>query len=110
MTTFWFYNRHKYRIAVFDRDSNIINKIHHSLKVWFSNKIIIKTYTNSSSMFTDLNIAKAKSLPFDMAIVGPDEGVATQLVLKNTNPGMKIVKFKDEASLKKDTANLTFKV
>lgn len=98
----------KYRVAVYDEDPNFIDKVVKFLKSWFRNKISVESYTDSHEMFININVAKAKNRPFDMTIVGPAEGKETTVILKNANPSMKIINYKDETTLKKDTAKFVY--
>lgn len=101
--------KQKYKIAVYDEDISLVKRIATTLKSWFSNKIEIKSYTNSREMILDLNLAKAKNKPFDITIMGPDEWDASSIVLKHTDPSMQVIRYKDDKTLKKDTAKLSLK-
>jgi len=99
----------KYHIAVYDENKDIIRRITETLKRWFSNKVIIESYTNSYDMFIGINLAKANNKPFDMTIIGPDEGQETVMILKWVDSNMGIINLKDENSLKKDTVKLALR-
>ena len=99
----------KYRIAVYDENKDIIRRITQTLKSWFDDKIVVESYTDSREMFVDMNLAKAHNKPFDMTIVGPDQGPEAAMVLKQSDPSMGVIDLKDEKALKKDTVKLTLK-
>ena len=91
----------KYYVAVLDKDEDFISKVMNTLKSWYNNRIIIKSYTDCHEMFAAVNLGKANKNPFDVAVLSPDE-VAEKMVLRHSNPDMKIIVCKDECSLKEE--------
>lgn len=94
----------KYHVAIFDENENFIERITNALKSWYSSRIVIETYTDSSSMFQAVNMCNAKNRPFDLAIFGSKDSKAKEMILKHTCPKLPIVTFKDEAKLQKEAS------
>lgn len=95
----------KYHVAVFDEDEGFVRRTIDTLKRWYKNKIVIKSYTNSHEMFEALNINSAKNSPFDLAVFNSDE-VAEKLVVKQIYPDLPVVLCKDEHMLKRESSKI----
>lgn len=96
----------KYHIAILDNDNNgFVTKVVEALKTWYSNKVVIKTYTNSRAMFEAVNLQKAKNNPFDLAVVS-SELMAERLVLQRVNPKMKVVVCDDAKTFKAEASKV----
>jgi hypothetical protein len=95
----------KYHVAVVDSDPSYVKKVLQALKDLYSNKVVVQTYTEHSKMFLDINLAAANRRPFDLAIMKSEEK-PTSMVLKRTNPSVKIVMCDNVQSLEQDTAKL----
>ena len=85
----------KYHIAVLDEDGTFLTRAITTLKTWYDNKIVVKTYSNSRQMFEDISINKAKNRPFDAAVLSSKDAPVS-MVLKQTDPSLKILMCKDE--------------
>ena len=99
----------KYHVAVYGEDASLVNRIVNKLRSWFKNEVVVESYTDTHQMLVDFNVAQAKNKPFDMAILGPEEGMESKIFLKHTNPLMDIIGYKDEKTLKKETVRLSMK-
>jgi len=95
----------KYHIAILNTESDFVSKMVETLKQWYNNKVVIRTYTDSYSMFEAVNVNKAKNKPFDMAVIGPSQ-LAERLVLQRANPSLKIVVCSDETSLHREVSKV----
>lgn len=96
----------KYHIAILDNDNNgFVTKVVGALKTWYSNKVVIKTYSDTQAMFEAVNLNKAKNNPFDLAVVS-SELMAERLVLQRVNPMMKVVVCDDEQTFKKEASKV----
>jgi hypothetical protein len=94
----------KYHVAILDNDNNgFVTKVVGALKTWYSNRIVIKTYSDTQSMFEAVNLNKAKNNPFDMAVVSSDL-MAERLVLQRVNPKMRVVVCDDEKTFKREAS------
>jgi hypothetical protein len=94
----------KYHVAIFDEDGSFVERITNVLKLWYNRRIVIESYTDSSSMFQAVNMCNAKNKPFDLAIFGSKDSKAKEMVLKHTCPNLPVVTFKDEAKLQKEAS------
>lgn len=94
----------KYHVAIFDEDESFIERITNALKSWYDKRIVIESYTDSSSMFKAVNMSNAKNKPFDLAIFGSNDCKAKEMILKHTCPNLPIVTFKDETKLQKEAS------
>lgn len=92
----------KYHIAVFGEDKNFVTNIMYSLKEWYSNKVVVESYTDSYKMFEAINISEMKNSPFDLAVFNMT-GVAQKMILKQTNPAVKVFLCSNGDALKKET-------
>lgn len=95
----------KYHIAVYDENEEFVNKIIATLKLWYNNKIVVESYTDSTSMFEAVNTSNAINKPFDLAIFSKNE-IAEKLVLKHTCPSLPVLLCSDEKMLKLETSKL----
>ena len=97
--------KNKYHIAVLYRDNSILKQISNFLNSWYGGRVVIETYTNSYQMFEAVNVSKAKNKPFDLAIMSPEE-MAEKLVLKQTNPNLRVLMCLDASSLRDETSKI----
>lgn len=96
----------RYHIAILDNeDRGFVTKVMGALKTWYNHKIVIKTYTDTRSMFEAISLNKAKNKPFDMAVVSSDL-LAERLMLQRVNPNMKVVVCDDEQTFKKEASKV----
>lgn len=96
----------KYHVAILDNENGgFVSKVVESLKKWYSDKIVIRTYTDSHSMFEAMSLNKSKNKPFDIAVLSPGK-VAERMVLQRSNPSLKILVCKDEQTLKTETSKV----
>jgi hypothetical protein len=95
----------KYHVAIVDSDPGFVKTMVQALTEWYSNKVVVQTYTDRKRMFLEMNIAAAKEKPFDMAIMKTDE-LPTSMVLKRTNPSVKVVMCDNVQKLKQETAKV----
>lgn len=94
----------KYHVIIFDENEDFIEKITNILKLWYDKRIVIESYTNSSSMFNAINMCNATNKPFDLAIFGSENSKAKKMILKHTCPNLPTVTFNDEEKLQKETS------
>lgn len=92
----------KYHVAILNNESDFVSKMVGALKQW-SNKVVIKTYADSHSMFEAVNVNKAKNKPFDMAVVSPNQ-IAERFVLQRANPLLKVVVCDDEKTFHQEVS------
>lgn len=96
----------KYHVAILDNtEEGFVSKVVGALQEWYKNRIVIKTYTDTRTMFEAVNLNKAKNKPFDMAVISP-ELMAERMVLQRANPQLKVVVCKDESSFKNETSKV----
>lgn len=95
----------KYHIAILDENQCFLARIVNSLKGWYNNKIVIKTYKNSESLIEAVNLNKAKNNPFDLTVLRRKE-YAEKLILQRSNPNMTILVCDSCEDLKKITDKL----
>jgi len=96
----------KYHVAVLDKDADFVERVVSALKSLYHHRLVIKTYNNSRDMFEAINVSKAKKTPFDLTILG-EKKIAERLVLKQTDPEMKVLCCCDENCLRKQMSSLT---
>ena len=95
----------RYHVAILDTDAENIQKVISSIKSWYHDNVVIKTYHTSQSLFEAISINNIKHKPFDMAVLSNVDNKAEQLVLKHSNPDLRVILYTDD---KTDyTVNLT---
>lgn len=97
--------RKKYHVAVVDSDPGFVRRMVEALQKWYSNRIVVESYTSHDKMFVDLNVANASKKPFDMAIMKNEE-LPTSMVLRRSMPALKVVMCDDVHNLRMQTASL----
>ena len=95
----------KYHIAILDRNANILTEISTFLNLWYHGRVVVETYNDSYQMFEAVSVSKSKNKPFDIAIMSPEE-VAEKMILKQTNPNLKVLTCTDANSLKTETSKI----
>lgn len=95
----------KYHIAILDNETDFVKKVVLSLKQWYSDKIVIKTFSDTYAMFEAVSVNKARNKPFDMAVVSPEQ-IAERMVLQRANPTLKVVAYSNEKTLKSDASKV----
>jgi len=96
----------KYHIAILDHDNDgFVTRVVGALKTWYSNKVVIKTYYDTRSMFEAVNVNRAKNRPFDMAVFSPEQ-MAERMILQRTNPNLKVVVCRDEQTLRSEASKV----
>jgi hypothetical protein len=95
----------KYHIAVLDDDINFITKMVSALKLWYDDKVVIESFDNPRDMFEAVHISEVNHKPFDFAVLSPNEEME-KLVLRQSNPSLKVILCKDENSLKSETSKI----
>jgi hypothetical protein len=97
--------RKKYHVAVVDSDPGFVHRMVEALKEWYSNRVIVQSYTSHDQMFVDLNLAKCSKKPFDMAVMKPEE-LPTSMILRRAMPSLKVVMCEDLQNLKRQTVGV----
>jgi hypothetical protein len=92
----------KYHVAVLDNNNEFVSTIVNSLKSWYNDKIVVETYKNAHDMFEAVNINEIRNNPFDLAVLTPAQ-YAEKMVLKQSNPDLKVILCKDPQALKFET-------
>ena len=95
----------KYHVAVLEENESFLARMIISLKSWYQNKIVVEPFTSSREMFEAINVNEVKNKPFDVAVLN-SEGDVEQMILKRSNPSLKVIRCQDEQSLKKETAKI----
>ncbi len=95
----------KYHVAVLDEDGSFLTRVITTLRMWYNNKVVVKTYANSRQMFEGISINKAKNCPFDAAVLSSKDAPIS-MVLKQTDPSLKILMCKDEQTFKMEVTKL----
>lgn len=95
----------KYHIAILDNETDFVKKVIEVLKLWYSDRVVIRTYSDTYAMFEAVSINKARNKPFDMAVVSPEQ-VAERMVLQSANPTLKVVTCCDEKTLKTEASKV----
>lgn len=95
----------KFHVAVLDSDQGTFNGAVSSLKAICNHKVVVKTFSNSRALFQAINLEQATNHPFDMAVVSPNQ-LAEKMVLKQSNPDLRVVVCKDAQTLRDETLKL----
>lgn len=95
----------KYHVAIMDNDKIFVTKVVNALKEWYNNRIVVRTFTNSSTMFEGINFCKANKCPFDLTVMNTQD-LAEKMILKQTDPNMMVLLCKDVEGLKHETDKL----
>jgi hypothetical protein len=89
----------KYHVAVMDEDKTFASQVVSALKSLYNSRIVIETYSDSQQMFNAINDFKAKSCPFDLMVMSPND-IAEKMILQITDPKMPVLLCQDIKTLK----------
>lgn len=98
--------RNKYNIAVLgnSRDNDgLVSQIVSVLNKLYNHRIVINTYQDSYTLFEAVGVGNAKNKPVDLAVLTPGND-AEQMILKQSNPNLKVIICKDTSTLKDEAS------
>jgi len=99
--------RNKYNVTVLGNRHNDrwVSQIVAALQQWYSNRVVVQTYPDSHTLFEAVGVGKVKNKPIDLAVLTPDRD-AEKMVLKQSNPNLKVIICRDTAALKTEASKV----
>ena len=83
------YFNQKLYAAVLGNDEMRINSVVSTIKEWYDDNIVVKTYNDSRLLFEAITLNKLQNHPFDMLYI-TEKNEAEKRVISKTAPELKI--------------------
>jgi hypothetical protein len=96
----------KYHVAVLaSANDNFMSQVIASLQQWYNDRVVIKAYSDTYSLFEAVSVNKAKNKPFDCAVLNPRQ-MAEKMVLQRSNPLLKVIVCEDTKQLRQEASKV----
>ena len=96
----------KYHVAVLtDENEGFVSQIIESLRKWYNDRVVIKTYSDTYALFEALSVQQARNKPFDCAVLNTNQ-MAEKMVLQRSNPSLKVILCQDAKTLKAEASKV----
>jgi len=80
----------QHRVAIFNENSNFMDKIINVVRSFYPSHLKLKTYTDCNELLVDINYNRSTKHPFELIILD-SEKMAEKRVIEYTNPDVRVL-------------------